>query len=250
MGRGPGLERGLERGPDPAPAGDPGRGLRNPRAIIDGYPVYSPAERRADRAVHLAGLAAAALGAPLLLALALRWHGLGAVSAAGALYALTLVAMFAFSAAYHIIDDAALRPWLRRGDHAAIYAKIAGTYTPFVVLHGDAAAPLILVTLWLAAAAGMALKIHDPGRWEGWSVLLYLGLGWSILLIGLPVVRAMSPLGLDLAVAGGVLYTIGVAFHLWERLPYQNAVWHLHVLLATLLCFLAILVEIAAAAPG
>lgn len=215
---------------------------------VSHYPAYSPAERRADRIVHVLGLGAAALAVPLMLVYAARWHGASVVTAAALVYATTLIAMLGFSAAYHMIDRPRLRDWLRRGDHAAIYAKIAGAYTPLTILHGGSWTMPLLVALWGAAALGMAVKILFPRRGDGLAVPIYLVMGWSAVLIGAPLLDGLTPTALHLTLGGGVLYTIGVAFYLWESLPFQVAIWHALVLAATTLVFLAILVELSAAA--
>lgn len=212
------------------------------------YRPYSPAERRADRVVHMLGLSAAALAVPLLLVYAARWHGASAVTAAALVYSMTLVAMLGFSAAYHLIDRPGLRDWLRRGDHAAIYAKIAGAYTPLTILHGGGWTLPLLAALWGAAGIGMVVKIALPRRGDGLAIPVYLVMGWSAVLIGAPLLDGLTPTALHLTLAGGVLYTIGVGFYLWESLPFQVAIWHALVLAATTLVFLAILVELSAAA--
>ena len=208
------------------------------------------AERRADRVIHVLGVGSAALAVPLMLVCAARWHGASPVTAAALLYGATLIAMLGFSAAYHMSDRPDLRDWLRRGDHAAIYAKIAGAYTPVTILHGGEWAPPMLALLWGAAAAGMTLKLVWPGRWDRAAVLFYLLMGWSVVVIGAPVLDALTPSGFWLILGGGALYTVGVIFYLWEELPYQNAIWHALVLAATALVFAAILIEMAAAGRG
>lgn len=202
----------------------------------DLYPSYSAGELRADRLVHLAGLGAGAAGVAVLLV----W---GAVSGAGtgnatapavlAVYGAGLVAMLGFSAWYNLDRRPAWRGWLRRADHAAIYAMIAGTYTPFAVyvLPGARGATLLAV-VWGVAAAGMVLKLAAPRRLEGLSIVAYLALGWAVVAVAGPFVAAASTATLALLFAGGVLYTAGVAIHLWRGLPYQNAIWHAAVLAA------------------
>ena len=209
---------------------------------------YSPAERRADHVIHVLGLVSAAVAVPLMLFYVLRWYGASTVTAAAAVYAASLLATLGFSAAYHMTERPDLADWLRRGDHAAIYAKIAGAYTPVVMLHGGPLTAPTLAFLWACAAAGMALKIGWPRRWDRAAVVIYLAMGWSAVVIGGPLLEGLTELGLRLIVAGGLLYTIGVVFFLWESLPFQNAIWHALVLTATALVFSAILGELAAAA--
>lgn len=210
---------------------------------------YTPAERRADALVHWTGLTAAALGVPALLAIALIRHGVSGITLAALVYSATLLAMLGFSAAYHMSDHPRRRDILRRGDHAAIFAKIAGAYTPLTILHGGPMTFKILALLWGGALLGMAFKIGWPRLAERAAVVLYLALGWSVVVLGTPVLAALSPAGFCLTVSGGVLYTLGVIIFLWDGLPYQNAFWHGTVLAATKLVFAAIVVELAVAVP-
>ncbi len=211
-----------------------------------GLPSYTRAERIADAALHIAGLGAAAVAAPLVVALAWAWRGDAAAMAAAAVYGLTLVAMFAASAGYHMIRAAPpVREILRRIDHAAIYAKIAGTYTPFTVILGGERAALILAGMWSAAGLGMGLKLLAPDRFEWLMLALYLAMGWAVVVVGWPILGAMSTAALVLLLVGGGLYTVGVVFHLWESLPYQNAIWHGFVLVASFVFYAAVLVELA-----
>lgn len=209
---------------------------------------YTDAERRADHAIHLLGLGAATLAIPLMILYAARWHGISPVTLAALVYAASLIATLGFSAAYHMSERPDLSDWLRRGDHAAIYAAIAGTYTPVVILHGGPSTVPMLVLLWCCAAAGMTLKIGWPRRWDGLAVLFYVAMGWSAVIVGGPVLEGLTDHGFLLILTGGVLYTVGVIFYLWESLPFQNAIWHGFVLTATGLIFTAILNELAAAA--
>ena len=210
--------------------------------------VYTPAERRADHAIHLLGLGAAALAVPTMIVYAARWHGISPVTIAALIYAASLIATIGFSAAYHMTGRSDLSDWLRRGDHAAIYAAIAGAYTPVVILHGGPSTVPTLVLLWTCAAAGMTLKIAWPRRWDGLAVLFYVAMGWSAVIVGGPVLDGLTDAGFRLILTGGILYTVGVIFYLWESLPFQNAIWHAYVLTATAMIFTGILGELAAAA--
>ena len=161
-----------------------------------------------------------------------------------AVYAITLVGTFTASAFYHMTPWENIRPVLRRIDHAAIYLKIAGTYTPFAAISmGAGAGPGLLATVWSVAGAGLALKLFAPMRFERLSVALYLALGWAGVWVWSEMEAALSPQGLWLLAAGGALYSVGVGFFLWERLPFNNAIWHLMVLIATVCMFAAVAVE-------
>ena len=211
----------------------------------DDHPAYTPAERRADAAVHWAGLAFAAVAAPLLIVLAAA-RGDGPTIASASVYAATLVAMFAFSAGYHMIDAPRWRDLLRRLDHGAIFLKIAGTYTPFAaVTLSEGAGATLLLGVWTVAVIGCAVKLAAPRRFEIASIALYLALGWAVVFVMDEVVAAMPAGHVALMVAGGALYSVGVVFHLWNALPFQNAIWHLHVFAATVCFYAAIVLQIA-----
>ena len=207
-------------------------------------PAYTPGERRADALVHLAGLAFSVVGAPTLVWAAAR-GGDRTTIAAVAIYAASMVAMFAFSAGYHMIALPGWRDALRRLDHAGIYLKIAGTYTPFAAISLSAGTgPRLLAGVWTVAAIGCAVKVAAPRRFEIASVALYLALGWAVIFVADEAMEVLPPETLALMVAGGLLYTIGVVFHLWNALPYQNAIWHLHVLVATICFYAAVMIEV------
>jgi hemolysin III len=211
--------------------------------------AYSRAEQLADAVIHLVGVAGALVAVPVLVTLAASWRGDGPLVAAVAIYGLSMIAMLAFSASYNFaqIRRAPGRAidWLRRLDHATIYVKIAGTYTPYGVIAGGPVGKWLLIGVWSGAAVGFFGKIFVPHLWQRASLILYLGLGWAIVLALEPISRSITQATLVLVAVGGLLYTVGVIFHLWERLPFQNAIWHLFVLVATSVFYAALVVEIA-----
>lgn len=213
-------------------------------AMTSVAPSYSAAERLADAAVHGAGLLLAVGGGAVLLRMA-ALSGDRAAALAVAVYAASLLATFVASAAYNLAPWPTRREMLRRLDHAAIFVKIAGTYTPFCVLSlWDGPGRTLLLAVWSAALVGAAVKLAAPRRFEIGSILLYLALGWSFLPVAAKAAEALPPLSLWLLLGGGVLYTLGVAFHLWDRLPFQNAIWHGHVVGASACMFAAVAVQI------
>lgn len=210
------------------------------------YKAYTKVEHLADVAAHIAGVACGLAGA---VALMLTAAGGGALVLGGALlYTIGLVSMLSFSAAYNLWPPSPTKEMLRRLDHAAIFVMIAGTITPFAMIRvGGAWGFGLLTGVWVTAALGVGMKIFFPRRWERLSLVLYVALGLSILLVGEQLARALAPSSLMLLAAGCVIYLIGVVFHLWERLPFQNALWHWLVLLAAALHFGAVIQEVAAA---
>ena len=210
---------------------------------MSAYP-YTPAEKRADTVVHALGLLLAAIGGPALIAMA-ALRDEPAVVIAVAVYVASLMATVTLSAAYNLTRSDRWREPLRRLDHGAIYFKIAGTYTPFAALSLPwHVGGWLLAAVWAVAAAGVFVKLAGLRRLDVASVPLYLALGWAGVWVWADMTETISPPALALLGAGGVLYTVGVAFHLWRRLPFHNAIWHLHVLLASALMFTAVAIEV------
>lgn len=204
---------------------------------------YSRAERLSDAVIHVLGLILAGLAVPVLIAVAVVRHGEWTVVTATAVYGVTLLAMLACSAIYNMSNAERWLPVFKRMDHSAIYLKIAGTYTPVIALTGGAGLPF-LVGIWTAAVSGAGLKILSPDRLRWLGLSLYLGLGWAGVIAGGGLIGALSGPALGFVIAGGLLYTVGVGFFLWERLPFHNTIWHGFVLAATLALYVAILIEL------
>ena len=204
------------------------------------FPSYTDAEVFADRCVHAAGITTGFISAITLVIIALK-HLPTATATAVVIYALGMLAMFCFSAAYNL--SRGTKRWLwRRCDHAAIFIKIAATYTPFAVAKmGAATGFVLLAAVWSMALAGASAKLIAPHRVASLSTLWYLAQGWMCVLTIQPLLSALSPTAFILLLAGGVLYTVGVAFHLSERLAYHNAIWHGFVLVASACHFAAVM---------
>jgi hemolysin III len=146
-------------------------------------------------------------------------------------YVAGLLAMLGLSATYNLWPVSRAKWVLRRFDHSAIYMLIAATYTPFIMeVKESLLAIALLIGVWCAAIAGIVLKLKFPGRFDRVAVGLYLAMGWSGLMLYDSVVKALPAMALWFVVAGGVLYTLGVIFHAWQRLRFQNAIWHGFVL--------------------
>lgn len=205
----------------------------------DAFPTYTEAEVFADRCVHAVGVTAGLIAAIILVIIALEQLPTDAATAV-VIYALGMLAMFCFSAAYNLSRGP--RRWLlRRCDHAAIFIKIAATYTPFAVAKmGDTTGFLLLAAVWGIALAGAATKLIAPHRIASVSTLIYLAQGWTCVFTMQPLLSALSPTAMTLLLVGGGLYTVGIIFHRWERLAYHNAIWHVFVLMASGCHFMAV----------
>jgi hemolysin III len=218
-------------------------------ALLKPRSSYSRAERISDAVVHVAGLVVVLVAVPVLIWLAV-WRGAGREAILGVgIYGATLIAMILFSALYNMVGQGRWRWLLRRLDHSAIYAKIAGTYTPFTLTAGSHGGYL-LAGLWTAALAGIGLKAVTPHRLRWLALGLYLGMGWAGFIFGASVFGALSPQVLALIVTGGILYTVGVVFFLFERLPFHYTIWHVLVLAASLVFYAAVAVHVVQTAPA
>lgn len=209
------------------------------------FPHYTPAEKFADGCVHVLGISASVFGVVALFAVAIG--SVPAISIVSlVVYSIGLVAVLSFSAAYNLVDISPLKGFLQRFDHASIYLKIACTYTPFLLvkLHGWEG-PGMLAAIWAVALFGITAKLFFPDRLQRTSYVLYLSLGWCAVLIFPPMIAAMSPETLTLLAAGGIFYTVGVIFHLWHGLRYQNAIWHVFVLFGAGCHYAAVMTSVA-----
>ncbi|MEQ8951332.1 hemolysin III family protein [Marinovum algicola] len=200
---------------------------------------YSRSERISDGVVHIIGVALALITVPVLITLTAIHRSEPAAIVGASIYGMTLILMLGSSALYNMINSLRWVGLLQRLDHSAIYVKIAGTYTPFVLLSGAPATGL-LAGLWGSATIGSGLKIIAPGRFRGFALGLYLAMGWSIVFAGGALLDELPGEVLVPMAAGGVVYTAGVAFFLFERLPFHNTIWHVFVLLGSALFFIAV----------
>lgn len=209
------------------------------------YPQSRRIEWLADVIVHAVGLALAIGGCILMVATA---AGSGSVKLTAALvvYSAGLLAMLVCSTLYNANTNMKLSRLFERFDLSGIFVMIAASYTPFMLakLHGPVAWT-VLALVWTAALAGVALNLL--ARWNAPRVYiaLYMLMGWGVLSILDQLIHSLSPVGLALLAAGGVLYTIGVVFHVNKKLPFNSAIWHGFVVAAATCHFLAIYLDVA-----
>ena len=200
--------------------------------------TYDRTEVIADGIIHALGLA---LGLAGVLSLLVHVSAQAPAQFTAALiYGTGLLTVLCLSAIYNLWPISRTKWVLRRFDHAAIYLLTACTYTPFLSDLNDPAASNLLVGVWVTACVGMVLKLTYPDRLERFSILLYLGLGWSGVLVYERVITGLPLATVWLLVVGGVLYSAGVLFHLWEGLRFHNALWHAFVLAAAACHFCAV----------
>lgn len=211
---------------------------------------YSLGERVADATVHALGLIGAIVGGVVLIVLAASRVGPDAVTAA-AIYIGGLLAMFLCSGIYNQCRASRFAGLLQGFDHSAIFLMIAGSYTPFCVLILPPSwSVALMVSVWSLAAIGIGARLFAPRVFARIGVGLYLCLGWLGALAVAPLMGRLDAATLWLLLAGGVIYSAGVVFHLWQRLPFQNAIWHGFVLAGASLHYFAVVKGIDVAAEA
>lgn len=146
-------------------------------------------------------------------------------------YGLSIIILFLASTFYHAVEGEKRKHYFRIVDHVSIYLLIAGTYTPvlLILLTSSLGWPLFW-TVWGIAAFGVILKLFFTGRFEVFSTLLYLVMGWLIVFDFSNVSEALGPNGILWLFAGGTFYTVGIVFYALQRIPYNHVIWHLFVL--------------------
>ena len=202
---------------------------------------YDLQEIVADGVVHGIGIALALVGVTALIFYVTLWGSLSAIAAAW-VYGIGLILCLTISFTYNIWPHNRVKWILRRLDHSAIFILIAATYTPLLqsgINNPWIAANLALV--WMMAIFGIYLKFRYPGRYDKVAILLYLGMGWSGVMVADTLLNYVAPITLYLIVAGGVIYSLGVIFHMWEKLRFQNAIWHGFVVTASAIHYVAVM---------
>ena len=205
---------------------------------------YSLGEEIAHSVTHGLGVVLSIAGLAVMVTLAaLRGNAWHVVSCS--IFGVTLIFLYTASTLYHSIPHPGAKKVLRVFDHSAIFLLIAGTYTPFtlVTLRGGWGWTLF-VLIWGLALVGIIYKITAKTRYRLLSVLLYLGMGWLVLVAIKPMVISVAMPGLLLLLAGGLCYTLGLIFFVWRSLPYSHAVWHLFVLAGSICHFFAVLLYV------
>src|SRR6201747_3150959 len=202
---------------------------------------YDRAELIADGVVHGIGVFGGLIAATVLIVLT-AVYATALDVAIVSVYVAGLLTMLVLSATYNPWPVSRAKWVLRRFDHSAIYVLIAATYTPFIMQMKDSVfAVALLIGVWCVAIAGIVLKLLLPGRFDRLSVGLYLAMGWSGFMVYDTVVASLPAFALWLLAAGGLLYSFGVIFHAWQRLRFQNAIWHSFVLLGAACHYTAVL---------
>lgn len=202
---------------------------------------FSLAELIADGVVHGVGLLIAVTIGTILLVYAVT-HTAPHEFPALALYVGTLVCVLSVSFAYNLWPVSPVKMVLARVDQAAIFLFIAGTYTPFLAILGGTGTGIVMTSfVWGASLVGVGLKLIVPERFGRLAIALYLAIGWSGIFVFNGLSQTLPATTMWLLLAGGVVYSLGIVFHLWEQLKFQNVIWHIFVVTGATLHLWAIL---------
>ena len=201
---------------------------------------YSESEERLNIWSHALGLFLSLLAFPFLITKALTYTGFWQVSSF-IIYGLSLIVLYAASTFYHASVNPKNRRKLNIFDHAAIYALIAGSFTPFCIIALDSDLGWYLfIFVWIFALIGIILKLFFTGRFDKLSTAMYLLMGWQVVFFIKPLMKVLTDFGLNLLIIGGVFYTVGAMLYSIKKIPYNHAIFHLFVLLGSASHFFAL----------
>ena len=204
-------------------------------------PKYTKNEEIMNAVTHGIGAGLSIAGLVILVVFA-SMYGDAWKIVASAIYGASMIVLYTASTLYHSLSKTKAAPKLNMFDHISIYYLIAGSYTPFMLvnLRGGWGWSIFGV-VWACAIAGTVLKIIYGNKLRKVSTIIYLAMGWLIIIAIYPFVKNVETGGIILVVLGGLSYTIGVIFYKWKSLPFNHAIWHLFVLAGTVLQFFAVL---------
>ena len=157
-------------------------------------------------------------------------------------YGISIIILFSASTIYHAAKTEKRKHYFRIVDHISIYLLIAGTYTPVLLLMlPDSKGWPLFWAVWGIAAFGVFLKLFFTGRFEVFSTLLYLVMGWLIVFDFSVLADRMDTNGLLFLFAGGLFYTVGIVFYAINKIPYNHVIWHVFVLAGAICHYFMIL---------
>jgi hemolysin III len=211
---------------------------------------FDPREEIANAATHGLGVVASLAGGAVLITLAAvlgdAWQIVGT-----SIFVASLVLLYTASTLYHAVRCRVAKARLKVFDHCAIFVLIAGTYTPFTLtgLRGGWGWALFGV-IWGLAVAGVVFKLFFTGRFPRLSTVVYVAMGWMVLVAAGPMIRHLPAVTLALLLAGGIAYTAGTVFYHSRRIPYAHAIWHLFVLGGSVFHFAAVFTQVVGPGAG
>lgn len=201
-------------------------------------------EEIASALTHGLGAAAALAGGAVLITLA-ALYGDGWQLSAAIVFGITLLLLYVASTLYHAIQHPVTKGRLKIFDHCAIYLLIAGTYTPFTLIGlRDTVGWWLFGTIWALAFFGVIFKLFYTGRFQLISTIVYIAMGWLIVVAAKPAMKALDPWTFGWLLGGGVAYTLGTFFYHRPKMPYSHAVWHMFVIAGSVCHYIAVMAQV------
>lgn len=213
------------------------------KKFLPQFPMYSFKEELASSLIHGFGILFSISALTILVAMSVSYGNTWSV-VSSAIFGATLILMYTASTIYHAVSYQPAKKGLKKFDHIAIYYAIAGGYTPFLlVLLRTGLGWTVFGLVYGLAILGTILKLMSKstnGK-KAWSIGLYLGMGWIMVLCFKKMIAVIPKIGLIFLVLGGVSYTLGIVFYLWKSKKYTHSIWHGFVLLGSIMHFFAVL---------
>ena len=208
-------------------------------------PVYSRGEEWMNMITHTVG---GALGILCLIFCILKSDNTAKV-VCSVVYGLSMILTYTVSAIYHGLTDGMAKRVMQVMDHCCIYALIAGTYTPIVVCAIAPTYPRIgwglLALQWGLAALAVTLTAIDLNKYKVFSMICYIFLGWAVIFFIPETVAVLGSVGFGFLLAGGITYTVGaILFGLGNKIRWMHSVFHIFVVLGSLLQLVCILISV------
>jgi len=199
----------------------------------------------ANSVSHGFGLLFGIVSIPILISLASKNGNIAGLVGAS-IFGFSFLMVYACSTLYHSFQRPDVKRVMRIFDHISIYFLIAGSYTPFILVYLlNTTGITLLSILWGLALLGTVYKIFFLGRFNRLSLFIYLAMGWMLVFFARPFLENLPVSCLIMLAIGGGLYTLGVLFFVWEKLPYHHAIWHVFVLAASICHYVAVLLIVA-----
>ena len=201
-------------------------------------------EEIASALTHGVAAAAALAGGAVLITLA-ALYGDGWQLSAAIVFGITLLLLYVASTLHHAIQHPVTKGRLKIFDHCAIYLLIAGTYTPFTLIGlRETVGWWLFGTIWALAFFGVIFKLFYTGRFQLISTIVYIAMGWLIVIAAKPAMKALDPWTFGWLLGGGVAYTLGTFFYHRPKMPYSHAVWHMFVIAGSVCHYIAVMAQV------
>lgn len=202
--------------------------------------IESRGEEIANFVSHTAGAGLAILGFIMLIIRASWYNNIPALISY-IIFSLGLMVLYTMSSIYHGLKPSKAKNVFEILDHSSIYFLIAATYTPFLILglHSNMGITLLVIQ-WVICAIGITFKAFFTGKFKGISTIIYLLMGWMIVISWNELVANISPISLGFLLTGGILYSLGTIFYMWKLCKFNHMIWHIFVVLGSLSHYIAI----------